>query len=248
MFELIEKIAGWATDAVHSFGYLGVAAAVAAENVFPPIPSELVLPLAGFLAGQGRFALPLVLLAATVGSVVGALALYAFGAALGEWRVRWFVRRYGSWFLVTESDLDQTLTWFRRHGRKSVCIGRVVPLVRSLVSIPAGIAGLPLLPFVLYTTAGSLVWNTLLIGAGWLAGDQWGRVEGYTRPLTYAVMAAAGAAVIWFVWRRRASIRRPHGVAATAIEIIDGHHDPQTDRELTRSAARPHRHAAEDDE
>jgi membrane protein DedA with SNARE-associated domain len=244
MFELIEAIAGWVTDTVYTFGYLGVAFAVALENVFPPIPSEVVLPLAGFLAGQGRFSLPLVIVAATVGSVIGALALYAFGAWFGERRVRWFVRRFGIWFLVRESDLDQTLDWFRRHGRKSVCIGRVVPLVRSLVSIPAGIAGVPLLPFIVYTTVGSTVWNTLLIGAGWLAGDQWERVEGYTRPLTYAVLVAVGAATIWFVWRRRASVRWRRGrrtlsPAGPSAEQGDGH----SDRQLTGSAARPGRRA-----
>lgn len=210
MLNWLEAIVTWATDTVHTFGYPGVAFAVAAENIFPPIPSEVVLPLAGFLAGQGRFSLPLAVLAATLGSVVGALVLYGAGRWLGERKVRWFVVRYGRWFLVTEADYQTALDWFRRHGGKSVCLGRVVPLVRSLVSIPAGIAGMPILPFILYTAIGSTVWNTALIGAGWLLGDQWERVEGYVSPLSYAVLLLGAIAAAWFVWRRRRGLlRRP---------------------------------------
>jgi membrane protein DedA with SNARE-associated domain len=198
----LEWLATWTTDLVHTLGYPGVALAVAAENVFPPIPSEVVLPLAGFLAGQGRFSFILAVLAATIGSVLGALVLYGAGRWLGEAKTRWFVRRYGRWFLVTERDFDASLDWFSRHGRKSVCLGRVVPLVRSLVSIPAGVAGIPLIPFMLYTAAGSTVWNTALIGVGWILGDQWSHVEDYIRPLSYAVLLLAGFAAAWFVWRR----------------------------------------------
>jgi membrane protein DedA with SNARE-associated domain len=208
MTGLIDRLADWILDIVHTLGYLGVALSVAIENVFPPIPSELVLPLAGFLAGQGRFSLPVVILAATVGSVAGALVLYAVGRWMGEGKVRWFVCRYGGWFLLDESDLDKSLDWFRRHGRKSVLIGRVVPLVRSLVSIPAGIARMPVLKFVIFTALGSTVWNTALIGAGWLLGEQWARVEDYTRPLSYAVLLVIVVAVAWFAWQRTKSRSR----------------------------------------
>jgi membrane protein DedA with SNARE-associated domain len=208
MTDWLEWLASWVTDLVHTFGYPGVAFAVAAENIFPPIPSEVVLPLAGFLAGQGRFSFILVIIAATIGSVIGALALYAVGRWLGEPRMRRFVCRYGGWFLVTEDDFDTSLDWFSRHGRKSVMLGRVVPLVRSLVSIPAGIAGIPLLPFVVYSAIGSAVWNTILISAGWILGDQWDRVENYTRPLTYLVLVAGAVFVAWFVWKRRNLVRR----------------------------------------
>jgi membrane protein DedA with SNARE-associated domain len=208
MTDWLEWLASWVTDLVHTFGYPGVAFAVAAENIFPPIPSEVVLPLAGFLAGQGRFSFGLVVIAATIGSVAGALALYGVGRWFGEPRMRRFVCRYGGWFLVTEDDFDTSLDWFSRHGRKSVMLGRVVPLVRSLVSIPAGIAGIPLMPFIVYSAIGSMVWNTVLISAGWILGDQWERVEDYTQPLTYLVLVAGVIAVGWFVWKRRNLVRR----------------------------------------
>jgi membrane protein DedA with SNARE-associated domain len=207
----LETIAGWVTEAIHSLGYLGVGLIVALENLFPPIPSELVLPLAGFLAGRGRFSLPLVILAATAGSVAGALVLYSLGRWVGEEPLRRFIQRFGRWLLLRESDLDRAVDWFDRHGRAGVFFGRVVPLARSLISVPAGIACMPLWQFALYTAAGSAVWNTVLIGAGWLLGEQWTLVRDYARYLGYAAAAAGVVAVAWFIWRRaRDGGRRSH--------------------------------------
>lgn len=199
----VAALAAWVTGVVESLGSVGVGAMIALENVFPPIPSELILPLAGFLAGQGRLSLPAAVCAATVGAVAGALVLYALGAWLGRERLRHLIGRYGRFLGVQPEDLDRTQGWFDRHGGKVVFFGRLVPIVRSLVSIPAGFARMPLPTFVAYTAVGSLLWNSLLIGVGWAVGDQWQRVGQYTKPLEYAVLAVLVIAVGRFVWRRR---------------------------------------------
>jgi membrane protein DedA with SNARE-associated domain len=203
-------IAAWVADVMLAFGYVGVAFLVALDNVFPPIPSEIILPLAGFLSGQGHLAYPGVVLAATVGSVAGALPLYAIGYWLGESRLRPLVRRFGRWLFIEEGDLDQAQAWFDRHGTKAVLIGRCVPLVRSLISIPAGLACMPLGRFVLYTTLGSGLWNAILVGIGWTLGERWEQVGSYLKPLEYVVMALLVAATARFLWHR---LRAPRGTS-----------------------------------
>lgn len=198
----------WVTDVVESFGYFGVAFMVALENLIPPIPSEVVLPLAGFLVGQGRFSFLPVVLAASIGSVVGALILYGIGAWLGEYRLRYLFRRFGRFVLMDEGDFDKSREWFGRHGAKAVLFGRLVPGVRSLISIPAGLVGMPLWQFVVYTTIGSTIWNATLIGFGWALGNQWERVEDYTSLLQYIVIVIVIVVGIWFIWSRRERVLR----------------------------------------
>lgn len=193
---------GWVTDVIEKLGYAGIAGLIALENVFPPIPSEAILPLAGFLAGQGRFWLPAVIVAATIGSVIGALILYAVGMFFGERRVRWLIVRFGRWFGVSEADLDRAQRWLARHGAAVVFFGRLVPVVRSVVSIPAGMNRMPMGQFILYTTAGSAIWNGALIGIGWVLGDRWEAVGPYVKGLQYIALAAIAAAVLWFLARR----------------------------------------------
>ena len=135
---MFDRIAAWVTGVIEALGYPGLTALVALENVFPPIPSELILPLAGFLTGQGRFSFIWVLVATTLGSLIGALVLYGIGAAVGQRRVRHLVERYGHWALLTQDDLAKAENWFHRYGSLAVFTGRLVPVVRSLVSIPAG--------------------------------------------------------------------------------------------------------------
>ncbi|MGH2534977.1 MAG: DedA family protein [Thermomicrobiales bacterium] len=202
---IIDALASWATDVIESLGYTGVALLVILENVFPPIPSEAILPLAGFLAGQGRMWLPAVILAATIGAVIGALILYAAGAWFGDERVRWLIRRYGKWFAINERDLDKANGWFDRHGGTAVMICRLVPIVRSIVSIPAGLRRMNVMQFILYTAIGSGVWNTILIMAGWWLGDNWEEVGGYVDYLEYPVILAILAGVAWFIWKRKLS-------------------------------------------
>jgi membrane protein DedA with SNARE-associated domain len=204
----LDAIADWARDVVEAGGYPGVAFMIFLENVFPPIPSELVLPLSGFLACRGDFAgppvvaMPLTVVAATIGSLAGAYALYGFGVLLGEDRVRAFIVRYGRYLLLTEGDLDRAKAWFAEYGDETVLVGRVIPGIRSLVSIPAGIERMALPRFTLYTVAGSGVWNIALISAGCALGDQWERAERYIDIITYVVIAVLAALVLWFVVRR----------------------------------------------
>ena len=199
---MLSGISDWVTNIVETLGYVGVAALIALENVFPPLPSELILPLAGFETGRGTFNYFLMVIAATVGSVVGAIVLYYVAQIVGEHRIRALIRRYGKWFQVTEQDLDRADDWFDRHGNLAVLVCRCVPLVRSVVSLPAGLRRMPMSQFLLYTAAGSAVWNAALIGAGWALGDNWEVVGTYVGYLQYVVIALVVLAVVWFLWRR----------------------------------------------
>ncbi len=202
MSRLFGDLITWVVDLVDRLGYVGLAIVVAIENIFPPIPSEAILPLAGFLAAQGRMTLVGAIVASTIGSVLGALVLYAFGYGFGERRVRALVRRYGRWALISEDDLDKSQAWFDRYGKSAVLIGRLVPLVRSLISIPAGIARMPLLPFVMYTTIGSGIWNVILISGGWLLGENWDLITTYQGYFSSAFVALLAVVVLLFLGKR----------------------------------------------
>ncbi|SDM97243.1 membrane protein DedA, SNARE-associated domain [Lentzea albidocapillata subsp. violacea] len=189
----------WITRLMEALGSPGAGLAVALENVFPPVPSEVILPLAGFTAGQGKISLIAAILWTTVGSVAGALVLYGLGAWLGLERLRKVADRIP---FVTVSDVDKSDAWFDRHGSKAVFFGRMVPVVRSLISIPAGVSGMPVLKFTLYTAAGSLVWNTALILAGYALGDNYELVDRYLGWVSTVVLAALAIAIVWFVVSR----------------------------------------------
>lgn len=192
-------LSGWVASVMNAMGEPGVGLLTALETVFPPIPSEVVLPLGGFLTRRGDLSLPLVLLAATLGSVLGALALYGLGAWLGRERATAVLSRVP---LVDREDVERASAWFDRHGRAAVFFGRLVPGVRSLISLPAGASGMPLAQFTAYTAGGSLVWNALLVGAGVLLADRWDQVDSYASWLDRALVAALLAVVGWAVWRR----------------------------------------------
>ena len=199
---MFDSIADWVTRVIETLGYPGLTVLVALENLFPPIPSEVILPLAGFLTGQGRFAFLPVLLATTLGSLLGALALYAVGLAVGQRRVERVVARYGHWALLAPADLTRAETWFDRYGPVAVLTGRLIPVVRSLVSIPAGYRRMPLGQFLLLTGGGSALWNGALVGLGWALGENWHVIEEYVGWLQYAVLAAVALLVLRFVWHR----------------------------------------------
>ncbi|MET0422750.1 MAG: DedA family protein [Actinoplanes sp.] len=184
------------TGLVDRLGAPGAGLAVALENLFPPIPSEVILPLAGFAAGQGRMSLAAAIVWTTLGSVAGALALYYVGALLGRDRMRALAVRLP---LVQVADLDRTEAWFARHGGKTVFLGRMIPIFRSLISVPAGVQRMPLGTFLLLTAAGSLIWNTVFVLAGYLLGENWPVVEAYAGVLQYVVIAACLAAAGVFV-------------------------------------------------
>jgi membrane protein DedA with SNARE-associated domain len=199
---VLDGLAEWVTSVVESLGYVGVASLVALENLFPPIPSEVVLPLAGFVSATGDASFAGMVGAATAGSVIGALVLYGIAAAIGPVRLRRLVTRYGGWFRIDEADLDRTEAWFDGRADRAVLICRCIPLIRSLISIPAGFRRMPVVRFTVLTTVGSLVWNILLIGAGYLLGEQWERVGAPIEIVQRLVVAGLVAAVLWFVWAR----------------------------------------------
>lgn len=200
-------LAGWTASVIDDLGELGVGLLVALENIVPPIPSEIVLSLAGFLAGDGKINIVLVVIAATAGSVVGALALYWLGYALGEERLsRWLDRIP----LVDADDLTKADRWFERHEKSAVLFGRCAPVVRSLVSIPAGANHMKLGRFTLLTALGSGVWNVLFVAGGYLLGSRWQQVERYSHWFDYAIGAFFVVAVVsWVVkkMRKRAAAR-----------------------------------------
>ncbi|WP_262285263.1 DedA family protein [Micromonospora sp. MA102] len=202
---------GWVTGLVERLGGPGAGLAVALENLFPPIPSEVILPLAGFTASQGRMSLIGAIVWTTLGSVLGALALYQIGAALGRDRMRALVGRLP---LVKLDDVDRTEAWFLRHGVKAVFFGRMIPIFRSLVSIPAGVERMPVPVFLLFTTLGSLIWNSAFVLAGYLLGENWHVVEAYVGTLQNVVIVVCVGAVGWFVFSRVRRARRPRPAPA----------------------------------
>ena len=198
-------VVDWVVTVMRTIGAPGVGVATALETVFPPVPSEVVLPLAGYTASQGHYGVVAAVVWATVGSLVGALVLYCAGAAWGADRVRATAERIP---LVGARDVDRSIDWFGRHGRSAVLLGRLVPGVRSLVSVPAGIDRMPVWQFAGYTTAGSLLWNAALIGAGYELGSRWHLVEGYVSEVSTVVYALLAVAAAVFVVRR---VRRRRG-------------------------------------
>ncbi|MFW5416420.1 DedA family protein [Nocardiopsis sp. CNT-189] len=190
---------------METLGGPGAGLAIALENIFPPIPSEVILPLAGFTASQGELNLFEAIVWTTIGSVVGALALYGIGAALGRERFRAVAAKVP---LVKISDIDKTEEWFAKHGTKAVFFGRMIPIFRSFISIPAGIERMSVPLFLGLTTLGSLIWNTLFVMAGYLLGESWHLVEEYMGYVSKAVVVAVLVAIVWFVAARVRDMRR----------------------------------------
>lgn len=197
-------IADWAVRFMEWLGAPGAGLLIALENIFPPLPSEVILPLAGFTASQGGFPLWSALFWTTAGSVLGALVLYAVGAALGLSRTIAIAERIP---LIEISDIDKTVRWFQKHGPKAVFFGRMLPVFRSLISIPAGIERMPLPQFLVLTLLGSLSWNTIFVVAGYQLGEQWYRVEQYAELLQYLVIGVVGILILVFIGLRMRSRR-----------------------------------------
>ncbi|MEU1016016.1 DedA family protein [Streptomyces sp. NPDC005900] len=199
-------IAGWAADLVDTMGGPGAGLAIALENLFPPLPSEVILPLTGFAAGQGVISLASALFWTTLGSVVGAAVLYWIGVLFGRERMHAIWAKLP---LVKSSDLERTEEWFAKHGTKAVFLGRMVPIFRSLISVPAGVERMPLPIFLGLTTLGSLIWNSVLVMAGYWLGDQWDVVETYVGFLSKAVLVAVLVAIAVYVVVRIRSRKQP---------------------------------------
>ncbi|HYC05084.1 MAG TPA: DedA family protein [Azospirillaceae bacterium] len=205
----------WITETVASAGALGVALLMALENLFPPIPSELIMPLAGFAAAQGKLNLWVAIAAGTVGSVVGTLPWYFAARKLGKRRVREFVENHGCWIAISAADVDKASDFLRRHGRGALLFGRLVPGVRTLISVPAGVASVPLGFYLIYSAIGSAVWTAVLTIAGYLLRDRYEKVAHLVDPVAQGVLALL---VGWYVWRvfrcrRECRKRRQAGAA-----------------------------------
>lgn len=195
----------WITGLMESLGAPGAGIAIALENLFPPIPSEVILPLAGFTAATGQMNLVAVLIWTTIGSVVGAVALYWVGALLGRDRTVAIAAKIP---LLKVADIEKTEAWFNKHGTKAVFFGRMLPIFRSLISVPAGIERMPLPIFLGLTTLGSAIWNTLFVMAYYLLGDNWETVTEYVSVYSKVVLAVAALAVLIFLGVR---VFRPGG-------------------------------------
>ena len=191
MFDKIVEI-------VSAFGYVGVFLLMLLENIFPPIPSELIMPLAGFVAARGDLNFIAVILVGTAGSVVGALPWYYAGAKLGQARMKRFAERWGHWLTLSPEDVDKASEWFDRHGKGAVFFGRLIPAVRTLISVPAGIAGMSMTKFLIYSTLGSLIWTALLALAGYLLEPQYEKVSEYMNPISTGVVVLM---VLYYLYR-----------------------------------------------
>ncbi|MEU4379368.1 DedA family protein [Micromonospora echinofusca] len=206
-------LTGWVAGVIDAAGAIGVALLVALESIVPPIPSEIVLAMAGYLASEGRFNVVLVGLAATAGSLGGALVLYWLGAAAGEDRLKRWLDRLP---LVDLDDLEKADRWFERHGRWAVLFGRMMPVVRSLISIPAGANRMPLPEFIAFTTLGSGIWNALFVGLGYALGSRWQQIEQYSKWFDYGIIAVFVVMIAWWAvkkTRRRRTRQRDHADA-----------------------------------
>jgi membrane protein DedA with SNARE-associated domain len=208
VFEILDQLGSHIQEFIVSAGYLGILVVMLLEVVFPPIPSELILPYSGFLVSQSKFSFLGVWLTSVLGSVLGALILYYIGQWAGDHVIRGFLQRYGRWLTLSEKDYDRTLQAFDKHGNLIVLFGRLIPIIRSLVSLPAGADHMPLRQFLTYTFIGSGIWNGLLIGAGLVLGENWERVmetvEAY-QLLTMIVVAILGMVVA--IWRGRSLLQ-----------------------------------------
>jgi membrane protein DedA with SNARE-associated domain len=210
-------IIGWVVGLMETLGAPGVGLAIALESVFPPLPSEVFLPLAGFAAARGDMSVLSAIIWTTLGSLVGALTLYGVGAVLGRERLIAIADRMP---LVDVADVVKAEEWFARHGAKAVFFGRMVPLVRSLVSVPAGLERMSLPLFAALTTAGSLIWNTAFVLAGYGLGANFGLIEPYMSVVSKVVVGLIGAAVVWWVVRRVRARRTP-AETDTAAPVVE---------------------------
>jgi membrane protein DedA with SNARE-associated domain len=203
MGEMLALLARWVTDVVHSFGYVGVFVLIVLGDLRLPIPTELTLPLAGFLVGQGRLSLVPVLLTATAARLTTSLILYALGLRIGGERLRQLIKRFERFGLISTSDVDRASDVFERHGGKVVLIGHLIPGVGALISLPAGLKRMPLRwRFLVYTILGGTLWTGTLVGLGWALGRRWRMVEVYASFVGFAVLAVLVLGILWLLWRR----------------------------------------------
>jgi membrane protein DedA with SNARE-associated domain len=194
----------WVTNLVAAGGWLGVMGLMFLENLFPPIPSEVIMPLAGFAAARGQMSFIAAILAGMVGTIAGNAFWYELARAIGSARIRPLFARYGRWFAVDDKDFDKAEATLKKHGPVALFFGRLLPGIRTVISIPAGFAHIPRHVFYLWTGLGSLIWITLLCAAGYWLEDRYAQIEGWLEPLSYVVIAGIVGAYVWHIWKTRA--------------------------------------------
>jgi membrane protein DedA with SNARE-associated domain len=205
---VLTDLVRWIIDVVHSFGYVGVFVLILSGSLFLPVPTELTLPLIGFLIGHGRLSFVPVLLTATAARVCASFILYAVGLRLGEMRLQRVIRRFERSKLLFVSDVEGASRVFERHGGKAILIGHLIPGVGALVAVPAGLKRMPLRwRFLGYTFLGCTLWNSTLISLGWALGGRWRIVEVFTSFVGSAVLMIVLAATAYVFWRRRKAHR-----------------------------------------
>ena len=190
-------------NTINSFGYIGIAFLMALENIFPPIPSELIMPLAGFTASQGKLEFFPVVIAGTIGTVLGATPWYFLGRYWGLRRTKKIADKYGKWLTVSGKDVEKAKLWFDRRGYIATGVGRLVPGIRTYISIPAGISKMPLLPFLIYSTVGTFIWVALLTYGGYILGENYEKVSAYLKPVSIIVLISILAFFIYWIIKRR---------------------------------------------
>lgn len=200
--------AAWIIHTMNAIGYLGIALLMFAENLFPPIPSELIMPLAGFNIAQGNMAWGPAIAAGVFGTVAGALPWYYIGKVVRERRLEAWADRHGSWLGLSGNDIRRSVAWFDRHGTKAVFLGRLVPGIRTFISLPAGIKGMALSTFLLYSTLGTALWVTFLTATGYFLGDNYRQVEHYLGPLSTGVMGIMVVALVVFLMHKQLKKQR----------------------------------------
>ena len=193
----------WITDFIGEHGYLALFLLMFLENVFPPIPSELIMPFAGYAAANGDINPIGAVIAGSAGSLLGALAWYGVGYWLGAERLKHGAKRYGRWLTISESDVDRAQRWFDRYGDFAVCIGRLIPAVRSVISVPAGIARLGLRRFLFWSSVGTVAWTSLLTGLGYMLGKRFTEVDAWLKPVSLTIVAIAIAGYLYRLYRTR---------------------------------------------
>lgn len=211
-----EWVANQIVAIMNQLGYVGIGLLMFLENLFPPIPSELIMPLAGFTVAQGKMQMLPAIVAGVLGTVVGALPWYYAGSIMGEERLIQWCNRLPKWIGLSGDDIQNAARWFHKHGYKTVLFCRLVPGVRTLISIPAGIHHMAIVPFLLYSTIGTVVWTTLLAYAGYLLGDNYELVDKYLGPVSKIVLGILVIAFVgWLVLHQRqrsqkSSHQHPH--------------------------------------
>ena len=212
MTQLIEQVGGWIEELIAAIGYPGIVLVMAIENIFPPIPSEAVLPFAGSLSAKGELDFWGAVVAGTAGSLLGAVVLYGIGYFAREAGVRRLVESYGKYVFISEKDLDRGAEWFERYGEAVIFFGRLIPLVRSIVSVPAGYTRMHFGRFLLFTTLGTALWSLVLTYAGRLLGENWGEIKDFMEPYQNGTLVVIVVLVVAFIGWRAVKWRRERRV------------------------------------